>query len=117
MNIYDYLFYRISGVLNKKHNNEWGVMYALSILVGLNIGIAYIQVFQITKENFEGVHENILIILSALLFIGNYFIFLHKDRYKKIENKYRNEPVRKKKIRGILIGLYIVITFLSIFFV
>lgn len=117
MNIYDYLFYRISGVLNKKHNNEWGVMYALSFLIYVNLIEFYVAAFSISSKNFNHGYKVGIIIIGILIFIGNYFIFLHKDRYKKIENKYRNEPVRKKKIRGILIGLYIVITFLSIFFV
>lgn len=117
MNIYYYLFYRISAVLNKKHNNEWGVMYALSFLIYVNLIEFYVAIFNISSRNFNHGYKVGIIVIGILLFVGNYFIFLHKDRYKKIESKFRNEPVRKKKIRGVLIIVYIVITFLLVFFV
>ena len=115
MNIYYYLFYKISCLLNKKGNNEWGAMYALSILIFINIIVIYVDVLHVTKDNFKSGYKTGLIIIGIVLFITNYLIFLYKKRYHEIVKRYKNETSMSKKIGSFLVILYIALTFLSIF--
>lgn len=114
MNVYYYLFYKLSCFLNKKDNNEWGVMYALSLLVFINIIILYVFVFRITEANSKGGYKIGILIIGIILFIINYILFLHKNRYKQIVKRYNIESLRRRKIGSFLVILYIVLTLASI---
>lgn len=116
MNIYYYLFYKLSGVLNKKGKNEWGPIAAITFLISLNIGLTYINIFPITSENFVEGHKTILIIVGVFLFLLNTFLFLNKKRLRKIINRYKGESPKSKRTGSFLVILYITITLLSIFF-
>jgi hypothetical protein len=117
MNPYYYLFYKLSRFLNKKGNNEWGVMYAHSLLNGWNIGLIYIKILPVTKENFNTGYKIVLIVIGIVLFITNYILFLHKNKYKQIVKRYEKETSRNKKIGTFFVVMYIVLTYLSIFFI
>jgi len=117
MNPYYYLYYKISRILNKKGNNAWGAMYALSLLIFVNLIVIYINVFHVTKENFISSGYKIgLIIIGIVLFITNYALFLHKNNYKQIIKRYEKETLRSRRIGSLLVILYFIITLLSIFF-
>ncbi len=115
MNIYYYLYYKLSRVLNRKGKNEMGVFSAQSFLIYINIIIIYIKIFHVTKENFNSGYKTILIIIGAILFITNSFLFLNKKRCKRIMNRYKNESLKSKRIGNVLVILYIVLTLASIF--
>jgi hypothetical protein len=117
MNLYYYLFYRLSGFLNKKGTNEWGPIGALTLFVGWNIGILYIKVLPITKENFIGNYKTGLIIIVIALFITNSILFLNKKRNQEIMGRFKNESLRSKQRGSFLVILYMVLTIGTIFFV
>ena len=73
MNIYYYLFYKLSGVLNKKGKNEWGPISAITFLISLNIGLTYINIFPVTGENFVEGHKTVLIIVGKCHYIHEYY--------------------------------------------
>jgi len=54
--------------------------------------------------------RGIVIVLFSLVGI-NYFIFTHKGKYKETEEKYKDEPLRKRRINGFLLYLYAIISF------
>jgi len=117
MNPYYYLYYKISRILNKKGNNEWGAMYALSLLIFINLIIVYINVFHVTKENFKNNgYKTGLIIIGIVLFITNYALFLYKNKYKQIIKRYEKETLRSQRIGGFIVIMYFGLTLLSIFF-
>ena len=107
-NPYYYLFYRFNQFLNKKKDNEWGVIYAMAVLPGWNIIFIYIKLFNITQENSEGRFKIILIIILASLFIMNSILFLNKKRINRIMERYGKESQVRKKIGGVIIILYII---------
>ncbi len=115
MNIYYYLFYKLSGVLNKKGKNEWGPIAAITFLISLNIGLTYINIFPVTSENFVKGHKTILIIVGVLLFLLNTFLFLNKKRCREIQKRYQGESLRSKRIGNFVVLLYITLTIISIF--
>jgi len=116
MNPYYYLFYKISRGLNKRGNNEWGVLFALSFLISINIIVIYVNIFHVTRQNFADGYKVGLIIIWVFLFITNYILFFHKDKYKQIVKRYEKETLRSKRIGNFLVITYILVTFLAIFF-
>ena len=117
MNIYYYLFFKLSEVLNKKGNNEWGPIAAITFLICLNIGLIYINVFPVSIENFSnGGHKTFLIIVGVTIFLTNTILFLNKKRCQEILNRYKRESLKSKRIGSFFVVLYIAITLISIFF-
>lgn len=118
MNPYYYLYYKISRILNKKGNNEWGAMFAISFLIFINLIVIYINVFHVTKENFNSSgYKTGLIIIGIVLFITNYALFLYKNKYKQIIKRYEKETLRSRRIGSFLVITYFILTLLSIFIV
>lgn len=115
MNIYYYLFYKLSSTLNKKENNEWGPIGAITFLISLNIGLTYINIFPVTSENFVGVHKTILIVVGIIVFVLNTILFLNKNRFRKIMGRYKGESLKSKRIGSFLVIMYVAITLISIF--
>ena len=115
MNLYFYLFYKFNRFLNKNRDNEWGPIGAMTFFLGLNIGMAYIMFFQITKENFDGTHKAILITILASLFFFNSILFLNRSRVNRITERYEKESRTSKRIGGCLIVLYILLSFGLVF--
>jgi len=114
MNIYYYLYYKISTTINKKGNNVLGVIAALTWLLGLNVGIIYSNLLKINNNNFKDYKIGIIII-AIILFVTNCILFFNKKRRSEIENKFINESLKSKRIGGFLVVTYIIITFLLLF--
>jgi hypothetical protein len=97
MNPYYYLFYKLSRFLNKKGNNENAPIFVLSILIGWNIGIAYIKGFPVTQESYQSSYKYGIIAIAIVLFIINYVLFLDKNRVKAIMSRYKGESEASRK--------------------
>lgn len=110
MNPYYYLFYKLSCFLNKKGNNEMGPIYALTVLIGWNVVVIYVNLFHITEENSKGIYKTILIVIAITLFITNAILFLNRKRVKEIMSRYKEETERSRKVGSFLVILYIVLS-------
>lgn len=110
MNPYFYLFYRFNRFLNKKGDNEWGPIAAMTLFPGWNIGLVYITFLPVTKENFDGAYKITLIIILCSLFALNSFLFLNKKRVSRILEHYRKESLTNAKIGSLLVILYILVS-------
>ena len=117
MNPYYYLFYKLSRFLNRKGNNENGPIFALSILIGWNLGIVYINVLPVTQVNYQSSYKLGIIAIGILLFIMNYFLFLNKKRVKGIMNRYKNESETSRKTGNVLVILYVALSLALIVFI
>lgn len=109
-NPYYYLFYRLNRFYNKKGDNEWGPIYGISLFPGWNIGIAYIAILRVIKEDFDGIYKTNLIVILASLFILNSILFLNKKRVNGIMVRYEKESHTSKRIGGWLIILYVLVS-------
>ncbi|MEI8114515.1 MAG: hypothetical protein WCI54_12840 [Bacteroidia bacterium] len=105
MNPYYYLFYKLNHFLNRKGDNEWGVIYGITILFGLNIVYVYIKLLHITQENYQGFYEIIIGIVSVSLFATNAILFQNNNRVIKITNRYKGESKSSSKIVSFLVIL------------
>ena len=79
MNPYYYLFYKLNRFLNKKGENEWGSIGAITYLIGMNIVILYSNIFPFSGEIKE-LHKIIFVIIVISLFLFNSILFLNKNR-------------------------------------
>jgi hypothetical protein len=110
MNPYYYLFYKLSCLLDSKGNNEWGPIAGENLFVGLNSIVIYGIIFNITEKNSQGSYKTTFIFISIALFITNSFLFLNKQRVKKIVNRYKGESRKSRKIGNVLVILYVVLS-------
>ncbi len=110
MNPYYYLFYKLSRFLSRKGNNENGPIFAISILIGWNIGMIYIKILPVTQANFQSNYKYGIIVIGVFLFVVNYILFLDERRVKSIVNRYKEESERNKKVGNFLVILYIVLS-------
>ena len=117
MNPYFYLFYKLSCFLDKKGDNEHGTIFAISVLLGTNLGIIYISSFPVTPENYQSTYKYGVYIIALLIFILNYILFLNKKRVEAIMLRYKKESEINRKIGNILVVLYIALSLGSIVFI
>lgn len=115
MNVYYYLFYRISCAINRRGNNGWGVITVMSGLVSANIVLMYLKMLNLVGGSYGDMHRAIIVAICVTVFWGNYFLFLRRDRYRKIEMRYRDESSSARTVGIILTVLYVAITMGSAF--
>lgn len=115
MNIYYYLFYKVSQALNKKGNNELGPIAALTFFTFINIIVIYVNILPVSKENFNQGYKTGLLIIGIILFVTNSLLFLNKKRSKLIKNHYMNESPMSRMTGNFLVILYVVLTIGLIF--
>jgi len=84
----------------------------VSVLIGLNIISLYsiFVIYVIRNPNAYPSWGHWLIIL--LSFVPNYFIFINKDKYKKILNESQNMNKTEKRKKDIISIIYVLLTFL-----
>ena len=106
MNPYYYLFYKLNHFLNKKGDNEWGPIGAITLFIECNIIIPYVILFHINEKNLNGIYKIILILMFILIFITNSILFSNKRRVAEIKNRYIGESESNRKIGNLLVGVY-----------
>jgi hypothetical protein len=107
MNPYYYLFYKLTRFLNKEGNNEWGVIFTITIVVLMNIIVIYVRSFHITQGNSHGLFKVILGIVIVVLFATNAILFQNKRRVAEIMKRYHGESETSQKVGDTLVILYV----------
>jgi len=119
--IYKYLYYR----LYTWNLRSWGeselpqfnALFGVSFMVYMNVGIIAIVLELIGFKIFIDDTPKLLIVtLGTLILVVNYFWLVHNRKYKKIENKYKNEPKERRLKKTILLWLYFLFSFLIFIF-
>ena len=85
-------------------------MYALTVFVGMNIIVVYSKILPITEENSQGGYKIGIGAILIALFITNYILFLHKNKYKQIIKLYKNESLRSRKTGSFVVIFYMVLS-------
>lgn len=111
MNPYYYLFYKLNSFLNKKKDNEWGVILGISIVIGQNIAFIYVNFI----NDYER-HRVYLISFHLALFVFNSILFLNKSRVNRIIECYGKESKSSKTIGSTVVIIYIIISMIAVFF-
>lgn len=116
INPYYYLFYKLSRFLNRKGNNEWGPIGAMTWFNGWYAVAAYSQVFPPSQAGPVINHKIVIGALIVALFVTNSILFLNRNRVEKIMSQYERESERSRRIGGFLVILYVVLSFALILF-
>jgi uncharacterized BrkB/YihY/UPF0761 family membrane protein len=117
MNPYYYLFYKLSQFLNKKGNNEWGPIAAITFIPLLSIAPFVIMLIPDDITDLKNVYGYALFGFAIAFFIVNTFLFLNKKRLRKIHKQFQGESLRSKRIGNFIVLIYIVLAIISIFIV
>jgi len=117
MNPYYYMFYKLSRFLNKNGNNEMGPIYAITIILLMNIIFIYTKTFHLKSETSHGFFKFILGIVIVSLFTTNVILFHNKNRLNIIMNRYKGESDTRRQIGNVLVLLYIVLSLALIVFI
>jgi len=114
--LYDYLFYRIYVEWKKQDKNDapQAAMFALSLLIGFNATII-LSIFEKSVLRYRIFHEpNTFIFVPIAIIAINSYLFLYKGEYKKIEERFKNETKREKRLSSIAILSLVGITLAQI---
>lgn len=115
--IYDYLFYKIYKFALKTPSADFAELSSLISISLLNI-MNLISIAKIDFEAFFPETSNLgSFIALTFLYLMNYFLFIFKKRYKKIESKYDATSTKSQKIGSVLVLAYVVLSFIFIFFI
>jgi len=117
MRLYKYLYYRLyTWNLKTWGENDlpqWNALFGVSFMMFLNLGLFafffHFMGFNIFLRNELPKKELVIIMLS--LFILNYFLFIHKGKYKAIKKEFIKDSPQKRKMNTVLLWLYVVFSF------
>jgi len=115
MNIYYYFFYKISGVLNKKGNNEWGPIAAITFFPLVSTIPIIVMLIPDDITDLKNIYGIVLFTVASGFFIINTVLFINKKRCREIQKRFQGESLRSKRIGNIIVLLYITFAIACIF--
>lgn len=117
MNIFHYLFYFIYSNIIKYRNRKDSVFYSSLILSIFQVFFVFDILYVIERLTgfYYSLNELEAIILYWIINGIDCLYFYRKDRFKKINNKYRTQDEKLKRQRDILTILLVIIIFVSFF--
>lgn len=99
----------------KGTDHAFSAMSALSLLLYFNSIFVIIYIESISNSKLP-YWKIMLGILFLSIFIPNYFIFIHKGRYKKIAERFKEESKKQKVASSIgILALVVFTIFFGIF--
>lgn len=116
--MFAYLYYRIYAIYKYKWRDSAPGVYALcilSLLQGFNLLSALFTVELLTIIDF-GVKKIYYGLLIVALLVVNYYRFVISTKFVELEKRWGSEPPKIKKIRGVLVLIYIFISVILILF-
>lgn len=114
---YYYMYFRIynsarkisDDVINEIKPGATIILLELFIIAQVSL---WLQLFKHISTNLQSVLWSIPVLITelVLLIFFNYFVFLHKDKWKRYNNEFRKYPKNKK----CLLDLMIIIVFIGV---
>jgi len=117
--LYKYLYFRLYTWNLKKHGKkdqpQWNALFGVSFMMYLNIGIIAAILDMLGVSVFiEDTPKIEIAIFAFFILFANYFWLLHKEKYKLLAMKYKNESERESIRNMWLLCLYIIFSFFII---
>ena len=113
MKYYNYLFYKFyKGAFSIRESGdpEFRAIFGLGITEGINFYSIMQIIIYFVYENQIKTPILLLALTAILILILNYFLFIYKDKYKKIIDEYKNESDKRRKIGTLLTWSYVLVT-------
>lgn len=117
MNIYYYFFHKISGVLNKKGNNEWGPIATITFFPLVSTVPVIVWLIPDDITDLKNIYGSGLFAFALAFFVFNSILFLNKKRCREIQRRFQGESIQSKRIGNIIVLLYIIFAIACIFMV
>lgn len=115
MNIYYYFFYKLTRVLNKKGNNEWGPIVAITFFPLITATPIIVWLLPDETTNLKNIYGFVLFAIALAFYIVNTVLFLNKKRRREIQKRFQGESLRSKRIGNFIVLLYIIFAIACIF--
>jgi hypothetical protein len=111
-----YRFYRAALFIRKGGDPEQRAWMVFSIAQGINLySISQIYLYLFHKNEIS-IPVSFSVVTSLMILFINYILFLYKDKYLVIVDKFSKET-QKERVTGIIIAyLYIIATLVLLFF-
>ncbi len=115
--IYRYLYYRLYSWNLKKWGEkdipQWNALFGVSFMMFLNLGLLglLLQLLGVNIFLRSERPNTVLVSIMIILFVLNYFRFIHKSNYSSILKALKNEAPEKRRVNTILIWLYVILSF------
>jgi len=117
---YYILFYKLYRFFKSLSDDSWGTWKALLVIcvtegfIVLTVGVGLKVIFK--ESPVMEMPMTFWGIFCVALTIVNYLIFLHKDRWKNYEDEFKNYPIKKSRIYGWLVFLFLLLVLSSLIF-
>jgi DMSO reductase anchor subunit len=114
--MFRYLYYRLySWNLKTWGENDlpqWNALFGVSFMMFLNLGLVglLLQAFGMNIFQRDELPKKELIVIMIVLFILNYFLFIHKGNYLTIAKELKKETLKIRKANTFLLWLYVVLS-------
>jgi hypothetical protein len=97
-------------------DHAFSAMAAVSLLILFNIAtiIGYFSLFNIS--NVEK-YKIPLFVFAITVLVINYYVFIHKKKFEKIEAIFINESKEQKRTNSVIVIAYVLLTFIFLFWV
>ncbi len=114
-----YFYYRLFDMHSRGEDHVTGAFMALftsSLPIWLNIFsiIALLRKIDLFPVFFS---KTVWLSFMVLLFVVDYFLFVHRKKYEKIIQLFKDEPKAKRRKGSLLVLLYILISVVFFIFV
>jgi len=126
LKIYKYLYYRLYSwnfkLRGEKDIPEYNAAFGVAALMGIQFStvMIFIDLFFIilynTKDFLPNIPKSIYVSSMIIFIIINYFWFVHKKRYLKIVEEYKQET-KKIRLKKLLILWVVVLAHIFIIFI
>ncbi len=109
MKIYYFIYYVLYKTTYKTNKDivEWTSMIFFSIMILLNV---YAIMFFLFPKLFDTLTKKEYYLVVFILLIINYFVFIHKKKYKLIIDEYSKNKIANNILGKIITFVYIIIS-------
>lgn len=98
----------------KGNDHAFLAMVALSLLLMFNISTIVLYFDLLNNMVYQDLRLPIILGVILVLVV-NYFVFIYRNKYKKIEKIFKNETKKQRIVGSIIIIIYTILTFVLLF--
>lgn len=119
--MFDHLFYPIywwnQNVVKERSLPVFSSLLGVSVFKVLNISTLIFSFLLLYTKDIKDYPKWLYVLMMLAVLITNYFIYIHKRRYKEIIEESKNQGKQKLRRKDIILVIYIIVTFLVFFYV